>query len=375
VPQSTPAPFQPTVSQINPSANVPLIPSTGGQASVFSAGASLTLPTDPSRPDLRLEVNPLRTGGLPPAPSGGFLIGDSAFEINAFNVRTGGAIHEFAVPLTLSYRPTASELAFVGGDLNRIRVALFNGTGWVPLLCQNDGTGGINCQVPHLTQFAVIIAPPDVRNVAYAIPNGFFYKQANGFGGAGDVGFSVTDEGGARFYEQFLGYGGVETLGYPISHRFVHKGFLTQAFQKIALQWRPELGYAVPVNVMDDLHEYGADAFLDANRQIPLPDDNLGDRGLTFEQVVQRHVGFLNAYPDLQEFYLGTNDWLNVYGLPVSVKNYGAFITVRTQRATLQRWNVDMPWAAAGQIVVGNGADVAKEAGLWPITALAPSLP
>jgi len=42
------------------------------------------------------------------------------------------------------------------------------------------------------------------------------------------------------------------------------------------------------------------------------------------------------------------------------------------QRATLQLWTEDQPWAAAGTVVVSNGGDIAKEAGLWPLDALAP---
>jgi hypothetical protein len=38
-------------------------------------------------------------------------------------------------------------------------------------------------------------------------------------------------------------------------------------------------------------------------------------------------------------------------------------------------WKIDVPWASAGQVVVGNGADIAKDAGLWPTTAIAPRAP
>jgi hypothetical protein len=46
---------------------------------------------------------------------------------------------------------------------------------------------------------------------------------------------------------------------------------------------------------------------------------------------------------------------------------------VRFQRATVQLWKVDVPWASAGTIVLGNGSDLAKEAGLWPLDAVTPS--
>jgi hypothetical protein len=46
-------------------------------------------------------------------------------------------------------------------------------------------------------------------------------------------------------------------------------------------------------------------------------------------------------------------------------------IAVRRQHATLQRWEVDVPWAA-GALVVGHG-DLAGEAGPWPVEAARPS--
>jgi hypothetical protein len=131
----------------------------------------------------------------------------------------------------------------------------------------------------------------------------------------------------------------------------------------------------VPVNVFDDLNQNGSDGFLDAVRQVPPAADTSADSGLPFDQVVARHVALLDPYPSLREFFLADPDWLTTYGLPLAVKDYGPFVAVRLQRATLQLWNVDAPWARAGSVVVGNGADVAKEAGLWPVSALAPRQP
>jgi hypothetical protein len=186
------------------------------------------------------------------------------------------------------------------------------------------------------------------------------------------VGYAVVDDAQAAFWTAFRQYGGVERLGYPITQRFMHQGFLTQAFQKGALQWRPDQHAAVPVNTLDDLNQRGADPWLDQNRQVPAAMDTSADVGLSFEQVVQRHLALLDAYPSLGSYATSTPDWLTVYGLPLAVKDYGPFVAVRLQRATLQLWKVDTAWAAAGQVVVGNGADIAKEAGLWPTTALAP---
>jgi hypothetical protein len=137
--------------------------------------------------------------------------------------------------------------------------------------------------------------------------------------------------------------------------------------------WRPDMGgIAVPVNVLDDLNQRGSDAWLDQARQVPLAADTSADVGLSFEGVVARHTALLDAYPALRAAYLNTPGYLTVYGLPLVVKDYGAFVAVRLQRSTLQLWNVSTAWAAAGQVVVGNGADIAKDAGLWPLAALAP---
>jgi len=129
---------------------------------------------------------------------------------------------------------------------------------------------------------------------------------------------------------------------------------------------------AVPVNVFDDLHQQGADAWLDSTRQTPPAADTSADAGLTFEQVVARHISLLDSYPPLRDFYLAQPAAIDQFGLPLAVKDYGSLVAVRLQRATLQLWKQDTPWAAAGSVVVGNGGDIGKEAGLWPVAAIAP---
>jgi hypothetical protein len=150
---------------------------------------------------------------------------------------------------------------------------------------------------------------------------------------------------------------------------------MTQAFQRLALQWRPDLNQAVPVNVFDDLNQHGADPWLDAMRQVPPAADTSADTGLAFQDVVDRHVALLDDYPDLANFYNATPDALDLYGLPLAVKQYGPLVSVRLQRATLQLWTVDTAFAQAGSVVVGNGSDIAKEVGLWPPAALVTAAP
>jgi hypothetical protein len=163
----------------------------------------------------------------------------------------------------------------------------------------------------------------------------------------------------------------VEMVGYPIGNRFQCKGFQTQAFQKLVLQWRPDLGAAVAVNVLDDLSQQGSDAWLSADRQIP-GSQAFADAGLDWAAVVANHVAMLDAYPALHDYYTARPDAIDRFGLPMGIDTFGPMVTVRLQRATLQLWLVDTPAAAAGTVILGNTGDLGKQAGLWPLDATAP---
>jgi hypothetical protein len=97
-----------------------------------------------------------------------------------------------------------------------------------------------------------------------------------------------------------------------------------------------------------------------------------GDADQAWEAVANRHIALLDGYATLQAFYAAQDDAIERYGLPVGVDDYGSVVSVRLQRATLQLWKSDTPWASAGSVVVGNGGDLAKEAGLWPVDAMTP---
>ncbi|HEY8742845.1 MAG TPA: hypothetical protein VIU62_07095, partial [Chloroflexota bacterium] len=94
--------------------------------------------------------------------------------------------------------------------------------------------------------------------------------------------------------------------------------------------------------------------------------------GLDWESAVARHLAMLDAYPGLRDYYAARPDAVDGLGLPAGIDTYGPLVSVRLQRATLQLWLVDTPWAAAGTVVVGNAGDLAKQAGLWPLDAVAP---
>ncbi|MGI5837534.1 MAG: hypothetical protein ACOX87_13735, partial [Chloroflexota bacterium] len=220
--------------------------------------------------------------------------------------------------------------------------------------------------------FALLAAPASTSELDYAVQDGWFYSQANGFGGAGGVGYTVTDADGITFWTEFQRLGGVDVVGYPVTQRFIWDGFVTQAFQKLVFQWRPESNSVAFVNVFDDMARLGFDGWLAAHRHTPAAFDTSEDTGLPFEQVVTRHVALMDENPNLRQVYLDTPDWLNRYGLPVSWADYEHLYVVRAQRAVLQQWKTDMPWAKAGDVVVANGGDLAKEAGMWPLEAMAP---
>ena len=214
------------------------------------------------------------------------------------------------------------------------------------------------------------------RPLDYDIAEGHFFTQANGRPlGASATGFGVTNSGGVRLWSEFQRLGGWSTVGYPISQRFTLDGFVTQAFQKGVLQWRPEADQAYFLNSFDLMHDRGLDDWLRTYRQTPEPQDTSPDTGLAWDQVVERHLSMLNSNETIKERFLANPSWLDHYGLPVSTADMGNSFVVRAQRATFQYWKEDVPWAKKGDVTVANGGDLAKEAYLWPVEALIPQAP
>ncbi|GIW06208.1 MAG: hypothetical protein KatS3mg060_1013 [Dehalococcoidia bacterium] len=209
----------------------------------------------------------------------------------------------------------------------------------------------------------------------FPVPGGWFYSQANGKAGGGDVGFSVTNNGGIPFWDWFQRYGGVDDVGYPISDRFVWNGFTVQAFQKVVLQWRPDSRTVAIVNVFDELSAAGKDEWLLAVRQVPRSNDWSSDRGKGWEQIVAAHQALLDPYPAIKAAYFAAADPVALNGLPMGVHELSNVVVIRAQRKVFQQWKVDVPWARAGQVVVANGGDVGKEAGLYPAQAILPRTP
>ncbi len=166
-------------------------------------------------------------------------------------------------------------------------------------------------------------------------------------------------------------------MGYPISRRFQWDGFITQVMQKAVFQWRPESGSVAFVNVFHDLSRLGYDDELE-DLLVPRPDSFTDEAGLEFGQIMAKRLALLDAEPALCAAYHSVANPLNSYGLPQSrVREFEGLRAIRLQRAVLQVWTSDFPWAAEGTVTVANGGDLAKQVGLfWRHQgALVPELP
>jgi S1-C subfamily serine protease len=206
----------------------------------------------------------------------------------------------------------------------------------------------------------------------FEIVNGYFFTQTGG-NPRGDLGYSITDEAGIPFWSEYQRLGGVDALGYPVTRRFIWDGFVVQATQKVVLQWRPELGRVVFVNLLDELTRAGKDDWLLVYRQIPRPATFPDEAGLPFDQIIRNRLRLLDGYPALRAAYFATPDPIAANGLPVApVTDVGPALVLRAQRRAFQLWKVPTPFAQPGDITVVNGGDLGKEAGLYPAEAVQP---
>lgn len=204
----------------------------------------------------------------------------------------------------------------------------------------------------------------------WSVPGGRFYTQT---AGRANVGFAVIDGEGVPFWTAVQQAGGIPATGYPISTRFEWNGFTVQAFQKVILQWQPNARRVAYLNVFDLLHDRGYDAWLREQRAVPEP-VAVNEVGQSWEQIVRGRQSWLDANPAIRAQYFSVANPIEQYGLPTSpVTDYGSVRVVRLQRAVIQQWLVDTPWAWAGQVTVANGGDVAKESGILPAAALVPT--
>jgi hypothetical protein len=374
-PPSADAPETPGVSvlgirTLGPSNRVTIAPEGGNIP--LSSTASLAVPSAALRGrSVIVDFMPAAPDSAGPPPASGFSFGSWSTEIEVRDALTGDVLPKLAVPLQLTYQLEPNEQGQL--DNARLHLASWQAGSWQALPCSSPTPHTLNCTMTHPGLVAVLLVPPAPDVQDWPIPGGHFYQQANGFGGAAGLGYAVIDDAEAAFWTELQRLGDVHQLGYPITARFQHNGFPTQVFQKVALQWRADLNQAVPLNIYDDLNQLAADSWLDSTRQVPPAADTSADTGLSFEEIVSRHVALLDDSPPLAEFYAADPDAMQTFGLPLALKRYGPLVAVRLQRAVLQLWTIDTPFAAAGTVVVDNAADVAKEIGLWPTHATAAS--
>ena len=204
--------------------------------------------------------------------------------------------------------------------------------------------------------------------VANGASNCLFFTETGG----GEGGFAVCDDSSANFRTAFEGWG-LDKIGYPVSQRYMRDGFVTQAFQKGIMQWRSETGRVALVNVFDELHHGGFDEVLLSTRQTPKQLPAGWDGDISFEEVVAKRQALLDMRPALRDAYFASSDPLTFYGLPTSeVQDMGNHHAIRLQRAVLQEWKEEVPWAKMGQVTIANGGDMAKELGALPAEALIP---
>lgn len=216
------------------------------------------------------------------------------------------------------------------------------------------------------------LATPAGAQPDFPVPNGRFFQQANGQGGAGNTGYSIANDPLAQFFSEFQSLGGVDAIGYPVSRRFLLDGFVDQAFQKAVFQWRPDLGQVFFVNIMDRLHDAGFDDRLVVSFATPRQLDlSIQETGLSFDQITRDRQAFLDDNPAIRSFYFSVDNPTLRFGLPTSrVEDFGPVLAIRLQRAVLQQWKVDVPWASAGQVVIANGGDLAKQLGFLTTAAI-----
>ena len=302
---------------------------------------------------------------VPTVPAGFSMLSQGAFKISASDATGATPVSSFPAPLQLTYVATSDQIAALNSTLERLRIARWDGNVWAPLPCAADaGAQSINCTLLQPALVAVLNAPtPGPLEIALA--NGRFFKEANGFNGAGDAGFAVVDDDLGNFWSEFQRLGGTERVGYPISNRFSYGGAVTQAFQRLALQWQPDLGRVVVVDIFDELHRRGADGWLEQSHQLPSADVE----GAANLDPTAR-MDLLDVFPGVRDFYESDPAAPSIYGLPVATRTLPDVGLVRLQRATFQVWSD--PNGLAPTISLMNGGDLAKEMGLWPAEALRP---
>ena len=205
----------------------------------------------------------------------------------------------------------------------------------------------------------------------YDIPGGHFFTQGAPAGYPAGSGFGVTDGQGIPFWSTYQEEGGLLRMGYPLSGRFLRDGLVTQVMQKAVFQWHPDTGRVEFVNVLDELHYSGRDAWLE-DLLVPAQAE-IDESGMDLRQREIGRLALLGASPAIETFFDQTEDPIRLFGLPTSaVVDYGSMEAVRLQRAVLQLWKVETEFAQPGDVLIANGGQLALRAGLFDSAATVP---
>jgi hypothetical protein len=309
-----------------------------------------------------------------PSQPVGLQFANTSFTVSVTDPATAMPLLQLPAPITLSYRPGASELNLVNGDLGLFKLAEWTNNGWFALECTPSAVE-TDCLTPDTGLFTVLVTSPTPGQVEQPLDNGWFYQEANGFNGSGANGFAVVDDADAALWTEFQNYGGADMLGYPVSGRFQYAGSIAQAFQKGILVWQPDESHAILVNIFDDLATRGANGWLQSALGVPPPDQTAGGPATAPDSTETDSTALLDPYPELLDSYTANPDVTTLYGLPVAIADSGSVVTVRLQRAVLRLWTVDTPSMTAGTVVIDNAGQIAKQAGLIPSGALVPTTP
>lgn len=203
------------------------------------------------------------------------------------------------------------------------------------------------------------LRPASAENVE----GGMFYNETNG-GASADQGYFVR----GAMWDAYRSLGREGVWGPPVSGEYVDEvGRVSQAFQRGIFQLTIGRSGAVEkvefANVFDQLSAKGKDGWLEAVRQIPPSRDWSSDAGKSWDGVVANHLAVLDENPAIKRAFLSNPNWLEQYGLPMAMEDKGDQVVMRAQRGAFQQWKVTVPWAAAGQVTIALGGDIAKEAG------------
>lgn len=197
------------------------------------------------------------------------------------------------------------------------------------------------------------------------VEGGRFYWETNA-GASRDLGYLVQ----GQMYSVYERLGGPSVWGYPVSKAYYDKiGRLSQVMQRGEFQINPD-GKLEFRNIFDELSAAGKDDWLISVRQTPKSQDWSVDTGKPWGEVVRNHLAILDKNPAIKAVYTRNPLWLEMYGLPMGIGDFGNQVTIRCQRAAFQQWKENVPWARAGEVTIALGGDIAKEAGLIPYSAL-----